>query len=42
MAIKRRPLWQLIAVVYALAIFACAAGVRFGGLMCGSTFGKGC
>lgn len=42
MALKRRPLWQMIAAVYAVAIFASAAGVRFGGLMFGWTFGKGC
>lgn len=42
MAIKRRPLWQLIAAFYALAIFACAAGVRFGALVFGWTSGEGC
>lgn len=42
MALKRRPLWQMIAAVYAVAIFASAAGVRFGTLMFGWTFGKGC
>lgn len=42
MAIKRRPLWQVIAAFYALTIIATAAGVRFGGLVFGWTFGEGC
>lgn len=42
MLIKRRPLWQLIAAVYALAIFAAAAGLKFGGLVFGWSFGRGC
>lgn len=40
-AVKRRPLWQMIAAFYALAIFACAAGVRFGALVFGWSLGLG-
>ncbi len=42
MAVNRRPLWQPIAAVYALAIFAAAAGLKFAALAFGHTFGRGC
>jgi len=42
MALKRRPLWHLIAAAYALAVFATAAGLRFAALVFGWTFGEGC
>lgn len=42
MAIKRRPLWHLIAAAYAAAIFATAAGLHFGALVFGWTFREGC
>jgi len=38
MARKRRPLWFLIGSVYAVGIFAAAAGLSFGARL----FGKGC
>lgn len=36
------PLWQPIAAVYALSVFAIAAGLRIGALVFGWTFGEGC